>query len=169
MKNMMTQMLQLASVSETNKIDKKPVAIIPLLQEIATSMQQAYSREVKIIGENITLQTDEAKLKQLLFIFLDNARKYSDAPIEVKVLSDNGLTRILITDSGIGIPEQDLPHLFERFYRVDKDRNRKTGGTGLGLSIARQLSDLLGAEVSIASTVNIGTTITLTLKEASNE
>ncbi|MEO4054499.1 HAMP domain-containing sensor histidine kinase [Solibacillus sp. CAU 1738] len=169
MKNMIAQMLQLASVSENNKINKKPVAMIPLLQEIATSMQQAYSREVKIIGENITLQTDEAKLKQLLYIFLDNARKYSDEPIEVKVLANNGFIKILITDFGVGIPEQDLPHLFERFYRVDKDRNRKTGGTGLGLSIARQLSDLLGADVSIASTVNVGTTITLTLKEASNE
>ncbi len=169
MKDLIAQMLQLASVSENNKVNKKPVAIISLLQEIALSMQQAYGREIKIIGERLTLQTDQAKLKQLLYIFLDNARKYSDGPIEVKVLADNGLAKISITDFGIGIPEQDLPHLFERFYRVDKDRNRKTGGTGLGLSIARQLADLLGAEVTVTSTVHVGTTVTLTLKEASYE
>ena len=73
-------------------------------------------------------------------------------------------TTIMIRDTGIGIPAEDIPHLFERFYRVHKDRSRATGGTGLGLAIAAQLAEQLQLDVSIQSELNKGTTILLTFR-----
>lgn len=161
MQDMITQMLQLASVNENVEIASSQTNIEPLLQEIAMTMQQAYAREVRIEGNSFMLMTDAAKLKQLLFIFIDNARKYSDQPITV-TMTDK---QIIIEDTGIGIPEKDLPHLFERFYRVDKARNRKTGGTGLGLAIAKELADLLHLTIQISSAVGVGTTVTISSKD----
>jgi signal transduction histidine kinase len=68
-----------------------------------------------------------------------------------------------VTDTGVGIPEKDLPHIFDRFYRADKGRVRSTGGTGLGLSIVKQIIESHGGTVRAASQVNEGTTITFTL------
>ncbi len=162
MQDMITQMLQLASVNENVEIDLATTHIEPLLQEIAATMQQAYAREIRIQGHDFTLLTDAAKLKQLLFIFIDNARKYSEQPITVTMTTDK---QIIIEDAGIGVPEKDLPHLFERFYRVDKARSRKTGGTGLGLPIAKELADLLHLTIEISSTVGVGTVVTILSKD----
>lgn len=163
MKALIEQMLQLARASEESQLDWQAVAIKPVLTSIQQSMQQAYNRTIHLKGElDATLLTDEAKLRQILYIFLDNARKYSEEDITVTVIDDE-LLQIVIEDRGIGIPNEDIPHIFERFYRVAKDRNRKTGGTGLGLSIAKQFSDLIGATTFISSEVGIGTTVTIQL------
>jgi two-component system, OmpR family, sensor kinase len=68
-----------------------------------------------------------------------------------------------VRDNGVGIPEEDLPHIFERFYRVDKARSRDTGGTGLGLSIVKQITALHGGEITVKSTLGQGSIFTLTL------
>ncbi|MFF5995229.1 HAMP domain-containing histidine kinase [Lysinibacillus sp. KU-BSD001] len=160
MKQLMEQMLQLAKASEQPKVEWATVDIQSLLTDISQSMKQAYGTDIIISGENITVASDEAKLKQLLFIFLDNARKYSEKTIDVHIVSGD-LVKICVTDYGVGIPEEDIPHLFDRFYRVDKARNRKTGGTGLGLAIAKQLADLLKIDMAFTSKVGVGTTVTL--------
>ena len=164
MKQMMEQMLELAKASEQPKMEWTTVAIKPLLEEIAQRMKQAYGTHIKITGDNLSILSDEAKLKQLLFIFLDNAKKYSEQPIDVEIVT-GAVVQIRITDYGVGIPQDDLPHLFDRFYRVDKTRNRQTGGTGLGLSIAKQLAQLLAIKLDITSTVGVGTTVTLSFTE----
>lgn len=162
MKNMIEQMLQLARITENVKMNWQFVSLTNLLESIKKQMRQVYNREIIIKGDTISITTDEGKLKQLLFILLDNARKYSDDAIEVTVTL-NQHVEIAIQDKGIGIPKEDIPHLFDRFYRVDKDRNRKTGGTGLGLSIASQLANMLNVEIKVESIVGIGTTVTLIL------
>lgn len=162
MKSMIEQMLQLAKANEHIKIEWTTFSLKELLEDIARSMKQAYGTTVIIPDENVTIFSDEAKLKQLLFIFLDNARKYSESPIDVHFTITDTI-QITITDYGIGIPEEDLPFLFDRFYRVDKDRNRKTGGTGLGLSIAKRLADLIEAKVTFNSKVGEGTTVKIEL------
>lgn len=102
--------------------------------------------------------TDAEKLRQLLFILLDNARKYSGREIKTTISENETKISIAVTDYGNGIPEEALPRIFDRFYRVHEDRNRKTGGTGLGLSIAKELADGLGAELKLESSVGVGTT-----------
>ena len=164
MKHMIEQMLELAKVNEQPKIDSATVAVKPLLEEIAQRMKQAYGTQLNITGNHVAIVCDEAKLKQLLFIFLDNARKYSEQPIDVEIVTGTAV-QIRITDYGMGIPQDDLPHLFDRFYRVDKARNRQTGGTGLGLSIAKQLAELLAIQIDMTSTVGVGTTVTLSFVE----
>lgn len=161
MKSMMEQMLQLAKASEAVKMNWSSVQLADVLQEISNLLTQAYGTVVAIHGDAI-LTSDAEKLKQLLFIVLDNARTYSDKPIDVFITIDTQV-HIAITDYGVGIPAEEIPFLFDRFYRVDKDRNRKTGGTGLGLAIAKQLAHLLNATISIDSAVNQGTTVTISI------
>ena len=138
-------------------------------------MNIAFDIKVEVVGEHAVIVTDKQKLQQIMYLLLENARKYSELSslitISTKVHAE-GVT-ISVTDRGIGIPAEDLPHIFERFYRVTKDRNRKTGGTGLGLSIATQLAALIHAKLSAESSVGVGTTIHVTiplsLEVATNE
>ncbi|MER2027930.1 MAG: HAMP domain-containing sensor histidine kinase [Solibacillus sp.] len=160
MKAMIEQMLALAKTNEMTKINITTFALQPFIDQIVQSIKTAYHREILVNIPEVEITTDEAKLKQLLFIFIDNARKYSDDVIKIHATVKNDL-HISIQDFGVGIPIEDLPNLFHRFYRVDKDRNRKTGGTGIGLSIAKELADRLNAEVSIDSELGKGTTILL--------
>jgi signal transduction histidine kinase len=87
----------------------------------------------------LTIQGDETRLRQLLLILLDNALKYTDegGRVDVSVGHAERYARLVVADTGVGIPAKDLPHIFDRFYRVDGSRNHENGGTGLGLAIAR--------------------------------
>ena len=81
---------------------------------------------------------------------------------------ENGKIKIAVQDTGMGIPEEDLSRIFERFYRVDKARSRKLGGTGLGLSIAKELMALHGGNIEMKSKVGEGTTAILTFNETAD-
>ncbi|MDQ4063262.1 MAG: cell wall metabolism sensor histidine kinase WalK [Actinomycetota bacterium] len=108
---------------------------------------------------------DAQKIYQVLLNLLDNAVKYSNpgARVEVRVLDDYDSVTVRIKDTGVGIPEEDLQHLFDRFYRVNKDRSRATGGSGLGLAISKQIVDLHGGSLSVKSKVDVGSTFDLKL------
>ncbi|MEJ7872472.1 MAG: ATP-binding protein [Rubrobacteraceae bacterium] len=112
---------------------------------------------------------DAQKIYQVLLNLLDNAVKYSDpgARVKVCVLDDYDSVTVRIEDTGVGIPEEDLPNLFDRFYRVNKDRSRATGGSGLGLAISKQIVDLHGGALSVKSKVDVGSTFDLKLPKAS--
>ncbi|MEZ4569792.1 MAG: HAMP domain-containing sensor histidine kinase [Thermomicrobiales bacterium] len=101
------------------------------------------------------------RLIQLLIILLDNAIKYTPegGRISAALRETPRGTEISVSDDGVGIPEEDLPHIFERLYRADPARSRDPGGTGLGLSIARWIADQHSAEIEVESTVDVGTTV----------
>ncbi|WP_432363304.1 HAMP domain-containing sensor histidine kinase [Sporosarcina sp. UB5] len=160
MKEMITQMLDLAKSSGSEVFEFKEVDLTPLLEAVVKPLRQAYDREIIIEADGPAIvETDGKFLKQLLFILLDNARKYSDREIFTSIKDEHDEVEITVKDYGKGIPQSDLPHIFDRFYRVESDRSRKTGGTGLGLSIAKEIADGLGATLTIESVVDMGTVI----------
>lgn len=167
MKEMTEQLLLLARHDDHWMIDLKMVELKSFLTQVTRTYEDAFNRTVRLdsaLSENTFIQTDENKLKQLLFIFLDNARKYSDDVIKVIAGTEKQEVYIRIEDRGMGIPMKDLPRVFDRFYRVDEARNRKTGGSGLGLSLAKEIADALGVEIRLESTEGVGTAAYISIK-----
>jgi two-component system, OmpR family, phosphate regulon sensor histidine kinase PhoR len=115
--------------------------------------------------ETLTLVTNHLALRQILTNLLDNAVKYTESEGEAGLRAARQGDEIALTvwDTGIGIPSADLPHLFERFYRVDKARSRALGGTGLGLAIVKHLTESLGGTVTVKSEIAKGSEFTLLL------
>jgi signal transduction histidine kinase len=111
---------------------------------------------------------DAQKLYQVFLNLLDNAIKYSDAGarVDVFVEEDAYSVTVRVRDTGVGIPEEDLDQLFERFSRVNKDRSRATGGSGLGLAITRAIVEMHGGQVSVESEVGVGSTFAVRLPKA---
>lgn len=160
MKEMITQMLDLAKSNEAQAFEFVDTNVNQLVEDVVKPLRQAYGRDIQIeADEQFYVETDEKFVKQLLFILLDNARKYSEREIIASIEGQSNGVEVTVKDYGKGIPKEDVPHLFDRFYRVHSDRNRKTGGTGLGLSIAKEIADGLGASLSIESVVGMGTCI----------
>lgn len=123
--------------------------------------QQAEKRGIRITvsGESTVIKGSRTELDELVYNLADNAIKYNreNGNIEI-VTADKKLT---VTDTGLGIPHESIPRIFERFYRIDKSRSRTKGGTGLGLSIVRHIAEHHGAEIDVESTVGVGTSITV--------
>ena len=138
---------------------------------------KANEKKIKIISDlPITtplFHTDGYRLEQVLINLLENAIRYSDdgSAIMVKVTNDQNYLYVSIVDQGVGIPENDLPYIFQRFYRVEKSRTRVAGGTGLGLAIVKNIIDLLSGHIEVQSVSGAGTTfkITFPLKESGDE
>jgi len=113
---------------------------------------------------DVVLFGDQFKLQQVFINLIDNALKYTDqGSVTVTLTRDAAQLGVAVKDSGIGIAPEHLTRLFERFYVVDKSRSRKTGGTGLGLAIVKHIVLLHNGTIDVASTVGVGTTITVTL------
>ncbi len=108
---------------------------------------------------------DYDRIEQVIVNLLSNAIKYTpeNGKIRITLKEQDDAILFTIADSGVGIADEHLPHLFERFYRVDKGRSRQMGGTGLGLSIAKEIIELHGGEIAVKSQVEIGTTIYFTV------
>lgn len=111
---------------------------------------------------------DQESLEQILTNLIDNAIKYNKpgGNIRVRASFQGDAVKIEIKDTGIGIPETDLPRIFERFYRVDKSRSRESGGTGLGLSIVKHIVEKLSGKIEVYSEPNQGSSFILTLPKS---
>lgn len=119
---------------------------------------------VQIPDDLPAVRADGIRMEQILINLLDNAIRYTEnGCIWVQVNFDRDEVTIHIEDTGIGIPEEELPYLFERFYRVDKSRSRQYGGTGLGLAIVNQLVELHGGKIEVSSQMGEGTRFTIIL------
>jgi two-component system phosphate regulon sensor histidine kinase PhoR len=119
-------------------------------------------------AEDVAVWADEEAVETVLENLLDNALKYTPEGGEVRVgwQARDGQVLLEVSDTGIGIPEADLPRIFERFYRVDKARSRELGGTGLGLSIVKHLTQAMRGSVRAASRLGHGTTFIVSLPQA---
>jgi two-component system phosphate regulon sensor histidine kinase PhoR len=137
------------------------------LYELAQSVTDTFRDNDKAVtlsltGERIVLFANRRMLDELLYNLIDNAVKYNrdNGSVEVTLRRESGFCKIEVSDTGIGIPAEHHARVFERFYRVDKSRSKKTGGTGLGLSIVKHIAAYHGGGVEIESAAGEGTTVT---------
>ena len=158
---------------------REDAGLVPMSRELVRldEVVEDIADHMRVVAEEkgVTLETDgigpshingdEDQLRRLLFNLLDNAIKFTPAKGTVTVESAcvDARVRIVVTDSGIGIPPEHLPQVFKRFYRVDPARGREVGGAGLGLAIARSIAEAHGGSIEIESTVGKGTRAILTL------
>jgi len=110
------------------------------------------------------LHIDRVRMEQVFVNLIDNAIKYTnEGRISIQAFQEDSSIKIKIQDTGIGIPEKDIPRIFERFYRVDKGRSRELGGTGLGLAIVKHIIQGHNGKIEVNSKVGQGSTFTITL------
>jgi len=117
------------------------------------------------IGEKEIVKADKDKISQVIINLLSNAIKYTPqgGTVEVRVTGFHDVTEIVVKDTGEGILQDDLPHIFERFYRADQSRNRMTGGAGIGLTITKAIVEAHKGKIQVQSKVNQGTEFTILL------
>lgn len=114
---------------------------------------------------------DKERIEQVMVNIVSNSVKYTPdgGDILVSASEDGDMISVKVTDNGMGVPKENLAHIFERFYRVDKARSREQGGTGLGLSIAKEIVETHGGTIDMQSEIGRGTTVTFTLPKAKEE
>jgi len=154
-------------------VEPGPISVLAMLESAMHTVEtEAKMRQVQLGWgpvEDVEVMGNRLRLEQAFVNLLDNAVKFNRQGGEVWVESGNtdaGMVDITVADSGIGIPSQDLPRIFERFYRVDKARSREVGGTGLGLSIVKHVVEQMHGTVVVESVLGKGSRFTVTLPRA---
>ena len=157
------------SDSATVPLDLETVSVEALLAQLAgragvLARERGATLEISLEGTGV-VEVDAQRIEQAVLILVDNAAKYGQAGGEIILSSSlrSGELRISVEDHGPGIPEEELPRIFERFYRLDKARSRRLGGAGLGLPIAKTTVEVHGGHVEAVSRIGEGTKMTLCL------
>lgn len=164
--NLITDILLLSELEATGQPKKAQwVEVAPLIEEVTTLVQHQLKPEVKlqvVVTDDVKVYFDPFQFRQIVLNLLSNAMKYTDSgTVEIQVFEEQGRTILQVIDTGIGIPESEQGRIFERFYRVDKDRSRATGGTGLGLSIVKHIVENNRCQIFLDSKEGQGTTVTV--------
>ncbi|WP_230203705.1 HAMP domain-containing sensor histidine kinase [Bacillus massiliigorillae] len=170
--DMIKDLFDLAKIDKnTFVINRTEVELCSYLHTIYDKVLPAFKEKGMDLqincNEQVSVYIDPMRFEQVIFNLLDNAIKYS-GPNTVTNISMNRMRDsivIKICDQGNGIPEEDLPYIFERFYRVEKSRSRDSGGTGLGLSIVKELIEAQDGIIEVTSRLSEGTTFTIRMKE----
>lgn len=169
-------MAKLDSQEYRRAIILQPTIFAPLIDSVVQELSpewQAKNIRIAITGKDASLSALASPdwLKQLLINLIDNAIKYTPAGGKIFIYTwrQNDRAYLAVQDSGIGIPKEDLPLIFDRFYRVDRARARSAGGTGLGLAIVKFIIESLGGTITATSEIDIGTTFTISLPLASEK
>jgi len=117
------------------------------------------------IDKHVIVRGDVTRLREMFLNLIDNAVRYTprEGKIAISLAEINGFARISVKDTGIGIPSEHLPYIFNSFYRVDRSRSREDGGTGLGLAICKRIAELHGGKISVSSVLKVGSTFTVEL------
>jgi len=159
LKHMISQLLDLSHIESrigSNKLS--PIDPIEAIKSVSSAIQALAEKhnidfKIELTSEKAEIFGDKTSIVQIVTNLCENAIKYTPSGGNVLLSVQKGIKilSILVKDNGIGIPESEIPHIFERFYRVEKSRNTKHGGSGLGLSITKGLVDELGGNISVKS------------------
>jgi two-component system phosphate regulon sensor histidine kinase PhoR len=158
--------------SREMRLQLEPLELGPEIKQIADKIKPRFQKKelalsVAAPGYPVLALADRDRLEQVLLNLLENSLMYtpSGGQVEVGVQESGDMVVVSVEDNGIGIPPDDLPRIFERFYRVDRARSRKLGGTGLGLAIVKHIVDAHGGRVWVESAVGKGSTFYFTVKK----
>ncbi|MCS0790200.1 HAMP domain-containing histidine kinase [Cytobacillus firmus] len=169
--DMVKNLFDLAKIDKnTFDIKKRPIDLKDFMKKIETKFSPAFNEKGMLLSvicrESITISADASRLEQIIFNLLDNAIKYSSAGDKTTISINRTKEHVTINikDTGRGISEEELPFIFNRFYRVDKSRARALGGTGLGLAIVKELVHAHGGTISVCSSEGDGTEFEIVFK-----
>lgn len=171
MTRIVTDLLTLSKLDNSTKVmDKKVFDLSGMVESVVEKLKiNATNLGLELFfkkeGDTSGFFGDKDRMEQVVTNIVSNAVKYTPSGGKIEVVCGARYTEafVRVTDNGIGIPEKDLPRIFERFYRVDKDRSRESGGTGLGLAIAKELVEMHGGRIDIKSREGKGTSVTIIL------
>jgi two-component system phosphate regulon sensor histidine kinase PhoR len=164
-------MLSLARLDSSQEFfEHGPLSLVPVLESCLEGHKGRAETKSLVLsfepgnlnGETLVLADEEA-VRQIFDNLIDNAIKYTSEGGRVRVVCAlaSDAVSVEVSDTGIGIPREELPRIFERFYRVDKARSRELGGTGLGLSIVKHLITSIHGQISVTSRIGSGTRFTV--------
>lgn len=171
MRRLVSDLLLLAQADSDHTIAHEPVELDTLLLEVySQAKRRAVDRDFRLLHEDqAVVKGDADRLRQMLVNLVNNAIQYTplggriDLSLECLGHQAGSQAQITVSDTGQGIATEDLPHIFDRFYRTDKARSRAVGGTGLGLSIVKWIVDAHRGEIDVESTLGAGTTFRVRL------
>jgi two-component system phosphate regulon sensor histidine kinase PhoR len=170
MQGLIEDLLDLSKIEQQGfKLNMEVVELKQMLEEICVILQaKAEDKQIALeldMDETVSVPGDPYRLKQIFINLINNAISYTPAGgrVSVTVKNEHEWVRVKVSDTGIGISKEEIPRIFERFYRVDKARSRNTGGTGLGLSIVKHLVEAHHGSIAVESEVGNGTTFTVKL------
>jgi signal transduction histidine kinase len=154
-------------------LDRAPVELAPLVSQVLSEIEVARSDRGVVVEADVpkdlpAAMADRERIHQVLFNLVDNAVRFTPAGggVTVSASRHNGSVELRVADTGVGIPPEHLPRLFERFYRVDPARSREDGGTGIGLAIARSVVEAHGGTITAESQIGRGSVFTFDLPVA---
>lgn len=169
MMGLISELLDVSRI-ETNRLmlDLQPTRWVELIERQASAFRLQFPKRrivLNIAGPDVVVEVDPLRMRQVIDNLLSNAIKYSPeaTDIEIEVAQVDGLVRTSVTDRGIGIPQDELPQLFERFHRARNVSSRYYGGLGLGLYIARAIVEAHGGKVTVVSEEGKGSTFTISI------
>ncbi len=170
MGRLVTDLLDLARMESGHMtLYKEEVILVPFLNRILNKFTQAArDGNIELIGdftEDLQLNIDEDRIEQVFTNLIDNAIRHTpdNGSVTIRLVKYGNIAQITVSDTGDGIPEEDLQYIFERFYKADKARTRVKGGTGLGLSIAKNIIEAHGGVITASRGAEKGTVMTITL------
>ena len=169
MSSLVADIQQLATVEGDNlQLHKTKIDLLEIVKAVGGNLSaqaQAKGQTLAISGEETMVEADRERIQQVLVNLVSNAMKYTpqNGHIRIETEDNVGYGIVRVKDDGVGIAEEDLPLIFERFYRTDQSRDRRTGGTGIGLTIAKSIVIAHGGTISVESKLGEGSCFTISI------
>ena len=165
--NLIEDVIRISHMDEGVEIPREDIDLMAVVKEVIETLQTAAQKRgisIRISGDHCHIQGVRSMIYEIVQNLCDNAVKYNveNGSVDVAVKRSGKRTVLTVKDTGIGIPAEHQPRIFERFYRVDKSHSKETGGTGLGMAIVKHAAQYHNARINLKSAPGIGTTITVT-------